>query len=97
MKDIERLIAKLREAATRADYFQTGEQGLLNRAAETLEVVLRRPSEVAVLKLANDAHHRMVAEAELDGGWYGFSHSRDAWENGFETGYWARINETGKA
>lgn len=48
------------------------------------------PSDDDLIKLANDAHHRMVDEAEADGGWYGFSHSRDAWQNGFETGYRAR-------
>ena len=48
------------------------------------------PSDAQVSKLANDAHHRMVDEAEAGGGWYGFSHSRDAWQNGFETGYRAR-------
>lgn len=48
------------------------------------------PSDVDLTKLANDAHHAMVAEAETDGGWYGFSHARDAWQDGFETGYRAR-------
>lgn len=48
------------------------------------------PSDADLTKFANDAHHRMVDEAEADGGWYGFSHSRDAWQDGFETGYRAR-------
>ena len=59
------------------------------------------PSDAELLKLANDAHHRMVDEAESDGGWYGFSHSRDAWEDGFATGYRARaassVTEQGEA
>lgn len=48
------------------------------------------PSDDDLTKLANDAHHRMVDDAEADGGWYVFSHSRDAWQDGFETGYRAR-------
>lgn len=36
MTDSKKLAEELREAAKRADYFQTGEQGLLNRAAEVI-------------------------------------------------------------
>ena len=37
---------------------------------------------------ANNAYHAMVAEQEnSEMGWMGFSHQRDAWEDGWQTGH----------
>lgn len=60
---------------------------LLEVLAANKEVDTPEPSDAELSKLANDAHRRMVAGVEEDGGWYGFSHQRDAWESGYETGY----------
>lgn len=58
MTDNENLATKLREAAKRAEYFQTGEQGLLNRAAEVIEAAEKARTPTST----DDEVHRLAGE-----------------------------------
>lgn len=64
MTDNKKLATKLREAAKRAEYFQTGEQGLLNRAAEVIEAAGKAHTPTA--GSCWDAAPQVVRSGECD-------------------------------
>lgn len=93
----EELVAYARReaAAMRSQYPRDPEtwssSNLIERLADALEVSCasdRTPDSARLDKLANTAHRVMVAEStDGSGDYYGFSHQRDAYEQGWKDGF----------
>lgn len=79
--DNEKLAERLREAAKRAGYFQTGEQGLLNRAAEVIDALsAHTPTDDEREALAKTIYLWDVAESVGSLSWEALAESqRDVW------------------
>jgi hypothetical protein len=83
-----------------ADPWVADDSGIFMRAdhLRALLAAAERPAPLAdadLRKKANNAYYAMIAEAGENGGWYGFSHQRDAYDQGYMDGHRAAEEANG--